>query len=65
MSLISKSKNFKLSAWRNNQIQLFVVQGEGGIKTAQFTLTDDNGVLDLTAVSSVTYNATKHNGTAC
>ena len=65
MSLISKSKNFKLSAWQDNQIQFFVVQGEGGIKTAQFTLTDDNGVLDLTAVSSVTYNATKHNGTAC
>ena len=65
MALISKSKSYILSAWRNNQIRLKATQGEGGIKSAQFILTDDNGNIDLSTASSVLYNATKHDGSAC
>ena len=65
MALISKSKSYILSAWRNNQIRLKATQGEGGIKSAQFVLTDDNGKIDLSTASSVLYNATKHDGSAC
>jgi hypothetical protein len=40
-------------------------QGEGGIKIADLTLRDDNGVIDLTDAAEVLFNANKPNGHAC
>lgn len=65
MSLSSKSKQYTLHAWQDNRIRLKATQGEGGIKIAQFILVDDNGAIDLTTATSVTFDGIKRNGTGC
>ena len=65
MALTSKSKNYTLYAWQDNNIRLKVTQGEGGIKLAQFTLVDDNGAIDLTTATQVLFNGEKRNGSGC
>lgn len=65
MSLTSKSSIYTLHAWRDNQISLQTTQGEGGIKLAQFILTDDNGIIDLSNANNVLFNGVKRNGSGC
>lgn len=61
----SKSKKYTLHAWRDNQIRLKTTQGEGGVKLAQFILSDDNGALDLSETTSVSFDGIKNNGEPC
>lgn len=63
---LTSIKEYKLYAWRNNCVRIKCVQGEGGVKLAEFTLCDENGVLNLSNdVSEVLFNAIKRNGHAC
>ena len=65
MALSSKCKNYPLYAWRDNRIRLKATQGEGGIKIAQFTLLDDNGAINLSSATSVTFDGIKRNCQGC
>ena len=65
MALSSKCKNYPLHAWQDNRIRLKATQGEGGIKIAQFTLVDDNGAINLSSATSVTFDGIKRNGHGC
>ena len=65
MALSSKCKNYPLHAWQDNRIRLKATQGEGGIKIAQFTLLDDNGAINLSSATSVTFDGIKRNGQGC
>lgn len=61
----SNSELYILHAWEDNPIYLKCVQGESGIKIAKFQLVDDNGAINLTGNTGVTFMGTKADGTAC
>ena len=61
----SNSELYILHAWEDNPIYLKCVQGESGIKIAKFQLVDDNGAINLTGSTGVTFMGTKADGTAC
>ena len=54
-----------LHAWEDNPIYLKTVQGESGIKIAKFQLVDDNGAINITGNTGVTFMGTKADGSAC
>ena len=61
----SNSELYVLHAWEENPIYIKCVQGEGGIKIANFKLVDDNGVINLSSATSVTFDGIKRDGSGC
>lgn len=61
----SNSELYVLHAWEENPIYIKCVQGEGGIKIANFKLVDDSGAINLSSATSVTFDGIKRDGSGC
>lgn len=61
----SNSELYVLHAWEENPVYIKCVQGEGGIKIANFKLVDDSGAINLSSATSVTFDGIKRDGSGC
>lgn len=61
----SNSELYVLHAWEENPVYIKCVQGEGGIKIANFKLVDDSGSINLSSATSVTFDGIKRDGSGC
>lgn len=60
----SNSELIILHAWEDSPVYLKCIQGESGIKIAKFQLVDDNGAINLTGNTGVTFMGVSGNGSA-